>query len=81
MLGINSENIFLGYSYDISNSELSSFHNGTHAISLGIYFNGNNQNKYVRKRNRFSEIRQNKPGVGSIGTENQNGGKQYKFFI
>ena len=62
MLGVNSENIFIGYSYDISNSALSSFHNGTHAISLGIYFNGNNQNKYVRKRNRFSEIRQNKPG-------------------
>ena len=62
MFGINSENIFLGYSYDISNSALSTFHNGTHAISLGIYFNGRNQNKYVRKRNRFSEIRKNKPG-------------------
>ena len=62
MFGINSENIFLGYSYDISNSALSSFHDGTHAISLGIYFNGRNENKHVRKRNRFDEVRQNKPG-------------------
>ena len=62
MFGINTENLFIGYSYDISNSAISSYHSGTHAISLGLYFNGANLNKHVRKRNRFSEIRRNKPG-------------------
>ena len=62
MVGINTEKLCIGYSYDISNSALASVHQNTHSISLGIYFSNTNDNKHVRKRNRFSELRLSKPG-------------------
>ena len=45
------------------------------AISLGLYFNGSNLNKHVRKRNRFSEKEEINQVDGFTGIINQSGGK------